>query len=251
MLLNYHLILHRFEALLCFLKVANDGSIPFLDGPSRHERVHMTYYFTQKFEDDLVTLEIFRDGKPHIIKAPMWVPKLLIPRTLLEGSGGDQHGSRTAPSFIMVGGLVFIKLTREILDSEFNLKHVENFDDWVNRFKLLSMLKDIRKEGEEIIVISQILAHQCNIGYENGFDYYQLKNFNGKTILNMKDLKNNLWNSLDNGEADEELVFDFHNGAKIVLHRQEVLQAQKDVSITLFLQNNLSLTLFYKCLLVV
>lgn len=127
----------------------------------------------------------------------------------------------------MVGGLVFLKLTREYLETEFDFKHLQSFDTWVHRFKLLSKMKEMREEEEEIIVLSQILAHKCNIGYD-GFEHFELSKFGGKSVKNMKQLKTEVWHALESMNTPE-LVFEFVNGAKVVLSSKEVLRAQRDL----------------------
>lgn len=51
----------------------------------------------------------------------------------------------TPPSYVMIGGLVFLKLTREYLETEFDFKSMQDFDAWVNRFQLLAKVKETRE----------------------------------------------------------------------------------------------------------
>lgn len=50
------------------------------------------------------------------------------------------------PSYLMVGGLVMVALSREYLESEYKLDHMQQFDSWTDELKVLSMT-DNYKEG--------------------------------------------------------------------------------------------------------
>jgi len=111
------------------IRVANDGTIPFRKGTLK-ERVQLSYYFTQKFADEFVALSVLRDGKRIVLTSGLWVPQKLVPRLLTQRGKIDSAayigtGSRGSivggcPSYLMVGGLVMVGLTREYLEAEFN-----------------------------------------------------------------------------------------------------------------------------------
>jgi hypothetical protein len=68
------------------VKLANEGTIPFRRG----ERVELHYYFSQLFQDDLVKLEVLRDGQIVTFKV--------------------DYGASRQPSCLPIAGLVFSML---------------------------------------------------------------------------------------------------------------------------------------------
>ena len=50
------------------------------------------------------------------------------------------------PSYLMIGGLVMVALSREYLETELKVEHMQQFDRWTEELKVLSMT-DKYKEG--------------------------------------------------------------------------------------------------------
>ena len=180
------------------IRVANDGTIPFREGAFK-ERVQLSYFFTQRFATDSVRLVILRAGKRLEVTVPLWVPQRLVPRTLLQknyinaatnsgtGSGGSIVGG--VPSYLMVGGLVMLALSKEYIDDEFHLDHMQDVVGWAQEFKILSLADTMQQEAdEEVVLLSQVIAHNCNIGYEM-YKNLHLKAFNSVKVKNLRHLK--------------------------------------------------------------
>ena len=180
------------------IRVANDGTIPFREGAFK-ERVQLSYFFTQRFATDSVRLVILRAGKRLEVTVPLWVPQRLVPRTLLQknyinaatnsgtGSGGSIVGG--VPSYLMVGGLVMLALSKEYIDDEFHLDHMQDVVGWAQEFKILSLADTMQQEvDEEVVLLSQVIAHNCNIGYEM-YKNLHLKAFNSVKVKNLRHLK--------------------------------------------------------------
>ena len=76
-------VLHVGDVLLSVdgIRISNDGKIPFRGGDFK-ERVGMHYHFTQRFPDDVVELEILREGKRELVKVQLWTTERLVPRVL-------------------------------------------------------------------------------------------------------------------------------------------------------------------------
>ena len=189
------------------IRVANDGTIPFREGAFK-ERVQLSYFFTQRFATDSVRLTILRAGQRLEVTVPLWVPQRLVPRTLLQknyidaatnagtGSGGSIVGG--VPSYLMVGGLVMLALSKEYIDDEFHLDHMQDVVGWAQEFKILSLADTMQQEAdEEVVLLSQVIAHNCNIGYEM-YKNLHLKAFNSVKVKNLRHLKT----LLDTLEAD-------------------------------------------------
>ena len=91
------------------------------------ERVQLSYYFTQKFPNDYILLSVLRNGHTIELSVPLCVPNLLVPNTLIKnnyidliknigtGSKGSIVGG--SPSYLVIGGLVFVVLSQEYMRS--------------------------------------------------------------------------------------------------------------------------------------
>lgn len=131
-------VLKRGDIILSIdnISVASDGTIPFREGSYR-ERVFMSYYFTQRYSSDILSLEIVREGQRMFVKCPLFIPNPLVPRLLLKSPLG------ASPSYFMVGGLVFVALNGEYLLSEYDLENVDgDFEGWSEDFKLLALTSE-------------------------------------------------------------------------------------------------------------
>lgn len=240
------------------IRVANDGTIPFREGAFK-ERVQVNYYFTQRFESDIVSLEILRHGERMVVKAPLWVPKKLIPRTLTqknyinvssnEGTGSKGSIVGGVPSYMMIGGLVLMALSKEYLEAEFDPEHMGDFEGWADEYKLLSLSDSSQQEvGEEVVILSQVIAHTCNIGYEL-LRNMRLTHFNGAPVKNLRSLKtmvdaaSNTLKASQVGSArgkanrraiisalEAPLVFEFSSGQIVVLEASAAFAAQSQIA---------------------
>jgi hypothetical protein len=214
------------------IRIANDGTIPFREGRGKFkERVHLSYYFTQRFASDHVSFDILRDGKRMTVSVPLWVPQHLVPRVLLQKKKMSGHSSSSTessiiggvPSYLMVGGLVLVALSREYLQSEFNVEGMGDLEGWAEEFRIISLVDNKQqKEGEEIVLLSQVIAHACNIGYETHRNL-RLVSFNGQKVENLAQLKKDI------EKAKTSLVFEFSNGQVLVLDSKAALNAREQI----------------------
>ena len=84
---------------------------------------------------------------------------------------------------------------------------------------------------QEIVLLSQVLAHSCNIGYETQRNLV-LANCNGEQIRSLKQLKQ----LIDSSAATcKSLVFESKSGSVIVLNREAAIAAQEQVDLVCFL----------------
>ena len=219
------------------IRVANDGTIPFRKG-SLKERVQLSYYITQKFATEFVELSILRDGERIKVSVQLWVPRKLVPRVLLQQKENIVGGS---PSYLMVGGLVLIALSREYLQVEFNPEQMIEFDRWSEEYKVLALAESTSpSEGEEVVLLSQVLSNPCNIGYEMQRNT-RLLSFNGNVVKNLKHLYSliekseiDMTASANNhaGSSDEikaPFVFEFSGGQVIVMDGKAAIEAREQI----------------------
>ena len=159
-------ILMRFDGV----QVASDGTVPFRSG----ERIAFSYLTSQKFTGDVCSLDILRDGVESTVSVQLMRPNALIPHHL---AGGD-------PSYLVVAGVVFTQITEPYLQSEYGLDYHRE-----GPVKLLDrLLHGHKKEpDEEVIVVSQVLACEATLGYEDCFNT-QVHAFNGVPVRNLRHL---------------------------------------------------------------
>eukprot|EP00268_Persea_americana_P030616 TRINITY_DN2965_c0_g1_i10.p1 TRINITY_DN2965_c0_g1~~TRINITY_DN2965_c0_g1_i10.p1 ORF type:complete len:297 (-),score=35.54 TRINITY_DN2965_c0_g1_i10:1074-1964(-) len=146
--------------------VGCEGTVPFRST----ERIAFRYLISQKFAGDMVELGIIREG------THMQVKTVLNPRIHLV----PYHSEGGQPSYLIVAGLVFTPLSEPLIEEEgedsLGLKLLAKARYSLAKFK-----------GEEIVILSQVLANEVNIGYEDMGNQQVLK-FNGTPIRNIHHL---------------------------------------------------------------
>jgi|Transcript_27146 hypothetical protein len=124
---------------------------------------------------------------------------------------------------------------------------------WSEEFKILALADSMQTvTDEEVVMLSQVIAHSCNIGYEMNKNLRLMK-FNNVEIRNLKQLKE-LVDGLDspneskdsskkvskNGKSSKKstgeksqssssMVFEFSNGQIVVLDGREALGAKDQI----------------------
>ncbi|XP_026193786.1 protease Do-like 9 [Cyclospora cayetanensis] len=128
--------------------VAGDGTVHFRG----MERVSVTNVISEKFLGETLSLTVLRNRKVQNVVVPLEAESCLIPK--------HQWGKKAR--YIIYGGLVFCPLTLEYLKDEFGPKFHERAPS-----TLLRPLSEVfaTVEGEEPIVLTQILASDLTSGY--------------------------------------------------------------------------------------
>jgi len=150
--------------------VADDGTIVFRN----MERVGLSYALLDKFPDEEVELTILRDGRVLNISVPLVPSNSLIP----------EHQWDKTPRYFIYGGLVFTPLTLDYLREEFGQrKYMSNAPT-----ALLQLLQEYfkKEEGEEVVIVSQILASDITSGYE--LKHTRVHKVNGIKVKNLQHL---------------------------------------------------------------
>lgn len=149
------------------LPIANNGTVQFMNRYRTRYDVVLGY----RYIGDKVKLEIKRAGKRSFveIELKMWQP--LVPR-----SRYDQP-----PQYFVYGGLVFQTLTRDYLTT---------WDKWWNKapkeFLNYYYLGYRSPEQHEVVILTQILADEINVGYSHLYNE-AIATLNGKQPLDMVD----------------------------------------------------------------
>ena len=119
-----------------------------------------------------VSFDVLRDGKNTSLSVTLKEYELLVPLNQYE----------TAPSYFIVGGLVIQSLCRDFLRC---------WDDWWDRapkeFLYEYYFGVPSKERKEVVIISRVLAHEINVGYEETYNVAVTK-FNGIGVRDLTQL---------------------------------------------------------------
>ncbi|KAH6765364.1 DEGP protease 2 [Perilla frutescens var. hirtella] len=128
------------------VRVGCEGTVPFR--PS--ERIAFRYLISQKFTGDVAELGIIRGGQFMQVQVTLDTRVHLVPYFI----EGDQ------PSYLTVAGLVFTPLSEPLIEEEcedsIGLKLLTKARYSMSRFK-----------GQQIVILSQVLSTEVNIGYED------------------------------------------------------------------------------------
>jgi S1-C subfamily serine protease len=128
------------------LSIANNGTVQYMG----HHRTRYDVVLGHRYVGDKIELEIKRGGlaRSIVLELRKWAP--LVPR-----SRYDQ-----APAYFVYGGLVFQTLTRDYLTT---------WDKWWNKapkeFLNYYYLGFRTAEQHEVVILTQILADEINVGY--------------------------------------------------------------------------------------
>ncbi|XP_042514578.1 protease Do-like 2, chloroplastic [Macadamia integrifolia] len=177
------------------VRVGCEGTVPFRST----ERIVFHYLISQKFAGDVAELGIIRKG------TSMKVQIALNPRVHLV----PYHIEGGQPSYLIIAGLVFTPLSEPLIDEE--------REDTIGLKLLVKARYSLAKfKGEQIVILSQVLANEVNIGYEEMGNQQVLK-FNGTPIKNIRHLA-----YLVDSCKDKYLVFEFEDNFLAVFVREAV-----------------------------
>ncbi|KAK3193968.1 hypothetical protein Dsin_025278 [Dipteronia sinensis] len=180
------------------LNVGCEGTVPFRS----NERIAFRYLISQKFAGDVAELGIIRAGSFMKVKVVLNPRVHLVPYHI---DGGQ-------PSYLIIAGLVFTPLSEPLIEEE--------CEDTIG-LKLLAKARYslARFKEEQIVILSQVLANELNIGYEDMGNQQVLK-FNGTRIKNIHHLAH-----LVDSCKDKYLVFEFEDNYFAVLERETATSA--------------------------
>ncbi|KAL9844519.1 Protease Do-like 2 [Arabidopsis thaliana] len=209
------------------LHVGCEGTVPFRSS----ERIAFRYLISQKFAGDIAEIGIIRAGEHKKVQVVLRPRVHLVPYHI---DGGQ-------PSYIIVAGLVFTPLSEPLIEyvllgllrckskpkpsslfpkcltvsSFFKCITREECEDTIG-LKLLTKARYsvARFRGEQIVILSQVLANEVNIGYED-MNNQQVLKFNGIPIRNIHHLAH-----LIDMCKDKYLVFEFEDNYVAVLERE-------------------------------
>ncbi|GJP39933.1 hypothetical protein CLOM_g24251 [Closterium sp. NIES-68] len=207
-----HGVLQQGDVIMSFdnVPVASDGTVPFRTG----ERISYGFLVSQKFSGEVARLEILRDGQLMKVQVELKPPKRLIP----------VHTGGRPPTFLIVAGLVFTPAVQPFLQSEYGSEF--EFESPVSLLQKL-LHGHAEHEDEEVVVLSQVLAHEANIGYED-ITNTCLVSLNGMRVRNVRHLASLVDACTHDSSREPFMRFELEHRQLVVLETQTVKAATAD-----------------------
>ncbi|KAL1215175.1 putative protease Do-like 3 [Cardamine amara subsp. amara] len=190
-------ILKKDDVLLSIddVSIDNDSTVSFRN----KERINFSHLISMKKPSETTSLKVLREGKEHKFDINIKPVESLIP----------VYQYDKLPSYYIFAGFVFIPLTKPYFD-------LCNMSDSV----LETMPK---KSGEQIVVISQVLEDDINVGYTS-FDDSQVKKVNGVQVENLKHLR-----QLIEECSTEDLRFELDTDKAIFLNKKSAKKVSSKI----------------------
>jgi S1-C subfamily serine protease len=185
--------------------IANDGTIPFRG----NERIRFANAVHTKFIGETVRCRILRKGKVMDITIPLSTSlgsARLVPYTQYD----------RAPTYYIVGGLVFQPLTSNYLDTLDN----ENIPVHLATYYYYGRQSEDRKQ---VIVLTKVLGDDLTVGYDD-FKDHVITQVNGKRISTIEDMVK----AIEETEGTYHVFMD-EWGDQIVLERNKINKVQKKI----------------------
>ncbi|CAI5501381.1 unnamed protein product [Closterium sp. Naga37s-1] len=207
-----HGVLQQGDVIMSFdnVPIASDGTVPFRTG----ERISYGFLVSQKFSGEVARLEILRDGQLTKVQVQLKPPKRLIP----------VHTGGKPPTYLIVAGLVFTPAVQPFLQSEYGSEF--EFESPVSLLQKL-LHGHAEHQDEEVVVLSQVLAHEANIGYED-ITNTCLVSLNGMRVRNVRQLAALVDACTADWESQPFMQFELEHRQLVVLETRSVRAATGD-----------------------
>jgi len=213
-----HGIVKPNDVVLCVdgHSIGNDGTIAFSRG-----RIPFNYLLQKYFCGDSCQLTLLRksdDGTAGKLKVQVALRRNL-PFVSPEAGGPNSMPGSMTPRYIIVGGLVFVPLSRPYFESAYG-------EDWADNpsrinVELLSLIQGGTKEAadHEPVLLTRVLAAEVTLGCQ-GMGSEILDTFNGIKVRNLKHVA-----EIEDASQGEHLHFTFKGKDDIVLDRSAAKKA--------------------------
>ncbi|CAE6935029.1 DEGP10 [Symbiodinium sp. CCMP2592] len=194
------------------VEISQDGTVPLRD----NERIHFLHMVTKRSAGyESVHLKVWRQKSELEVDIPLRPDRWLVPR---------MDGYDAAAEYTIVGGLVFIPLSRPWADLKCNEKQWNQARALMNQY----VGQALSEEGRQVIILSKVLAHPCNSGYHS-FGNIVLHTFCGEPMRNVAELARAVARC-----EQQQLVFHFlrpfGDGKElVVLDRSECQTAEAEI----------------------
>ncbi|CAE7252436.1 DEGP2 [Symbiodinium natans] len=193
--------------------VAEDGTVPFRD----MERIGFEFLVTRKVVGETIRVQLRRAGDSDQDSHRRAVPaELKLQADYVEKLVPRRDGGDAQPSYLILGGLVFVRLTLPWMLSRF--REVRKAPPELQA----KLWEHKTSPDQEVVVLAKVLAAEVNYGYED-FQCLELLSFGSssepsQTATNLKQLYDFTRLALGAVEAERPafLRFEF-NSAEVVL----------------------------------
>lgn len=186
--------------------IDNEGDITL----AKSQRIDWTYLITYYLMGEQVGLDILRNGQSMKIKVPLKPISKLV----------SYRPDNTHPTYLLYAGFVFVPLTS-------NYFQMGKWENYKPELKDLYMHGFPSPEHKQVVLISHVLPHEINVGYDRQANLIVDK-VNGRPISEMKDLIEALKNPVGGYQ-----VIDIEDhawfGTKIVFDAAKAQQATADI----------------------
>eukprot|EP00252_Welwitschia_mirabilis_P006485 TRINITY_DN17373_c0_g2_i4.p1 TRINITY_DN17373_c0_g2~~TRINITY_DN17373_c0_g2_i4.p1 ORF type:complete len:218 (-),score=33.35 TRINITY_DN17373_c0_g2_i4:147-800(-) len=163
------------------------------------ERISFNHLVSMKRAGETGLVKVLREGIEHELHVTLEPVQPLVPI----------HQYDKLPSYFIFAGLVFTPLTQPYLH--------EYGEDWYNTSPRRLCERALRalpkKEGEQLVILSQVLIDDITAGYER-LTELQVKKVNGVEVDNLKHLRQLVENS------EKSVRFDLDDERVIVINYQ-------------------------------
>jgi len=197
-------------------KVGDDGSVELRES----ELVSYEFLLTGKQRGEPTSVLVLRGGERVQLCAPLSQLPRRLPRN---------HGFDCFPHYVIIGGLVFVRLCCPMLEDKRSKGHHSAIYDLVN-YQIARSFPPADGGGEggevaEILLLTEILAAPLNYGY-TCHAWRVLDTLNGQRPKSLRAL-HQMYRAVPDG-AFLEFVFS-HGGDQIVLDATECRQSEPDI----------------------
>lgn len=189
--------------------IANDGTVPFRHG----ERIGFSYLVSQKYTGETAVIRVLRKSRVLEFSIKLATHKRLIPA----------HIKGRPPSYYIIAGFVFTAISVPYLRSEYGKDYEYDAPVKLLDKHLHSMAQS---PNEQLVVVSQVLVSDINIGYEDIVNT-QVLAFNGKPVKSLKELA-----AMVESCSEEFLQFDLEYEQIVVLETKTAKAATPDILTT-------------------
>lgn len=164
-------VLKEGDVILSFegVHISNEATVPLRPG----ERTDLSFLVSQKFTGDKAVCRILRDGKQIELTIGLQRSNQLVP----------VHLRNRQPTYLIIAGLVFTALTGPLLEEQYSADSLYI----ATKLRVATGYNMAECEGQEMVLLSHVLAHAVNIGYED-ISYLRILHFNDVKIQNVKQL---------------------------------------------------------------
>jgi S1-C subfamily serine protease len=192
--------------------VADDGTIEL----RAKERTLFLYYVQENQIGDSLKLNVLRDKQ--ILALDILLNRSIDDNWLIPFEQYD-----ILPTYYIYGGIVFVPLTKNLLQMWGN--------NWYNSApkELVARLSNnLRpKEIDEVVLALRVLAADVNQGYQDE-NYWQIESVDGQKVRSLKQMIS----LVEAGAGNEYITFENIGGSKMILDRETVRREQPQILTT-------------------